>query len=156
MQAQGRQRYSSSSVKTWKLGIRRRWVVSTMLCMLYPWGRHVTQCTGGWVSLGAGVDGTENLASTRIWSSDHPASSKALYLLLYLCYDISIIINDPQCGQYLCDLIPWYAQNLLYSILNCCNVTSWSRLYRGVWFLAWIIPFVEQRLFFCVFCFVLS
>jgi len=39
-------------------------VVSTMLCMLYPWGRPDTHCTGGWVGLGAGVDGTENLAST--------------------------------------------------------------------------------------------
>jgi hypothetical protein len=157
MQAQGRQRYNSSSIKTWKLGIRRMWVVSTMLCMLYPWGRPLTHCAGGWVSLGASVDGTENLASTGIWSPDHPASSKALYLLLYLCYGISIIINDPQCGQNLHAVIPWYAQNLLYSILNCYNVTSWSRLYRGVWFPTWSFPFVEQRLLLCIlFCFKLS
>jgi hypothetical protein len=138
----GRQRYNSSSLKTWKLGIRRKWVVSTMLCMLFPRGRHVTYCTGGWVGLGAGVYGTENLASTRIWSPDHPASSKALYLLLYLCYGISIIMNDPQCGQYLHALIPWHAQNLLYSALSCCNVMCWSRLYRGVTIPTGSIPFV--------------
>jgi hypothetical protein len=56
------------------------------------------------VGLGADVDGTENLASTGISSQDHPASSKALYLLRYLC--ISIIINDPQCGQYFHAVIP--------------------------------------------------
>ena len=45
-------------------GTRRRWVVNTTLRPLYPQQRLGTLCTGGWVGLGADLDGTENLAST--------------------------------------------------------------------------------------------
>jgi len=41
---------------------RRMWVVSTTLRPLYPRKRPGTQCTGGWVGLGAGLDGKEILA----------------------------------------------------------------------------------------------
>lgn len=40
---------------------RRRWVTSTTLWPLYPLERPGIHCTGGWVGLGAGLDGTENL-----------------------------------------------------------------------------------------------
>jgi hypothetical protein len=35
-----------------------------MLWTLYPQERPGTHCTGGWVGLGAGLDGTENLTLT--------------------------------------------------------------------------------------------
>ena len=40
-------------------GTRRRWVVTTMLRPIYPWERLGTHCTGGWVGLGASLDGHE-------------------------------------------------------------------------------------------------
>jgi hypothetical protein len=38
------------------LGARRGWVVSTTPRPLYPWERHVTHCTGGWVGPRAVLD----------------------------------------------------------------------------------------------------
>jgi len=35
-------------------------VISSMLLPLYPWGRPVTHCTGSWVVLRAGLDGTKS------------------------------------------------------------------------------------------------
>ena len=40
---------------------RRRWVVSTTLWPLQPRERPFTYCAGGWVGLGASVDGMQNL-----------------------------------------------------------------------------------------------
>ena len=42
---------------------KRRWVVSTTHRPLYLLARPGSYCTGGWVGLGASLDGTENLAS---------------------------------------------------------------------------------------------
>jgi hypothetical protein len=63
----------------------RRWVVSTMHWLLYPRERPGTHCTGGWMGLGAGLDGMENLTLMGIRSPDRPAHSKSLYCLCYPC-----------------------------------------------------------------------
>jgi hypothetical protein len=42
-------------------------------------GKACTHCTGGWVGLGATVNGTENLAPAGIRSLDGPARSESLY-----------------------------------------------------------------------------
>jgi hypothetical protein len=42
-----------------------------------------THCTGGWVGLGTGLDGTGIVFPTGIWSPDHPARSDLLYRLSY-------------------------------------------------------------------------
>jgi hypothetical protein len=44
-----------------QLDTRRGWMVSTTLQLFYPRERPLTQCTGGRVGLGTGLDGTENL-----------------------------------------------------------------------------------------------
>jgi len=62
---------------------RRRWVVSTILQTHYFWLKPGSHCTGGWMGLGATLDGTENLAATGFQSTDHPACSKMLYQLHY-------------------------------------------------------------------------
>jgi hypothetical protein len=43
-----------------QLGTRRKWGVRP----LYPQVRPGTHCTGGWVGLGTGLDGKENIAPT--------------------------------------------------------------------------------------------
>jgi hypothetical protein len=40
---------------------RRRWVINAIPWSPYPQQRCATHCTGDWVSLGVGLDGTENL-----------------------------------------------------------------------------------------------
>ena len=42
-------------------GNRRRWVISMTLRPLYPREEPGTHCRGGWVGLGAGLGGMENL-----------------------------------------------------------------------------------------------
>jgi hypothetical protein len=42
-----------------------------------------THCTGGWVGPRAGLNGSENLASTDFRSRDRPARSESLYRLSY-------------------------------------------------------------------------
>jgi hypothetical protein len=42
-------------------GTRRRWVVSTILQPHYPQQGPSNHCTGGWMGLGVGLDGTKNL-----------------------------------------------------------------------------------------------
>jgi len=76
----------------------KRWVVSTILRLLYPRQRPDIHCTGGWVCLGAALDGTENLPP-GIRSSDRPARSESLYRLSYsdrpkisIIYGINIIL----------------------------------------------------------------
>jgi len=54
-------------------GARRRCVVSTTLWTLCSRERASTNCTGGWVGLGAGLDVTENLDPTEIRTPDRPA-----------------------------------------------------------------------------------
>ena len=44
-----------------------------------PGKRPGTHCTGGWVGLGAGLDGQENLAPTGILSPDRAARSCSPY-----------------------------------------------------------------------------
>ena len=62
----------------------RGWVVCTMPFLFYPQKRPGTHCTGGWVGLGACLDGTENLAPIRICSPELPVCSNSLnWLLLY-------------------------------------------------------------------------
>ena len=74
---EGRWKYSSYLFAT---HTRRRWVVSTMPQPLYPQERLSTHCIGGWVELGASLDGTENL-STGIQSPDSLVCSISLYQL---------------------------------------------------------------------------
>ena len=45
-------------------------------------------CAGGWVGLGAGLDGTEYLASTGIRSLDRPARIASLYQLRYVGHQV--------------------------------------------------------------------
>jgi hypothetical protein len=63
-------------------------VVSTILRPVNPRENPGIRCTGGWIDLGAGLDGTENLASpppTGIRSRDRPAGSVSLYGLRCSC-----------------------------------------------------------------------
>ena len=69
-----RRKYSSNPFPT-----RHEKEVVGRLQPLYPRERNSTLCTGGWVVLGACLDGTENLACTGIRSSDRPAPSVSLY-----------------------------------------------------------------------------
>ena len=62
-------------------GTRRKWAVSTALQSLYPRERAGNHCTGGWVGLGDGLDGTGNLALTAFRFPDCPARSEWLYAL---------------------------------------------------------------------------
>ena len=57
------------------VGSRWGWVVSTDTHprLLYPRERPGTHCTGGWVCLGADLDGMTNLTTNGIRSPDHPA-----------------------------------------------------------------------------------
>ena len=50
---------------------------------LFTRERPGTKCTGGWVGLGTGLDGTENLAPIGIRYPDRPARSESLYRLRY-------------------------------------------------------------------------
>jgi hypothetical protein len=59
-----------------KPNTRRRWVAGTTLRPLYPRVNPGNHSKGGWVGLGARLDGTKNLASTVIRSLDHPARSE--------------------------------------------------------------------------------
>ena len=54
------------------------WVVNATLQPLYPWERPGIHCIGGWVGPKTGLDGAENLAPTRIRSSDRPARSESM------------------------------------------------------------------------------
>jgi hypothetical protein len=45
---------------------------------LTPGKRPGNYCVGGWVGLGAGMEGWENIAPTGIRSPDRPALSKSL------------------------------------------------------------------------------
>ena len=54
-----------------KPGTGRRWVVSTTPRPLYPLEKSGTSCTWGCVDLGAGLDGTKNIAPTGIRSSEY-------------------------------------------------------------------------------------
>jgi len=49
----------------------------------YPRERHVTHCTGGWVSLRAGLDWCGKFLPTGIRSPDLPAHRQSLYRLRY-------------------------------------------------------------------------
>jgi hypothetical protein len=55
----------------WQSGTRRRRVVSTTFRPLYLHRRPGTPYTGGCLDLEAGMDGTENLVSTRILHRTH-------------------------------------------------------------------------------------
>jgi len=60
------------------------WVINARPWPLYPRERPGTHCIWGWMGLSEPVwIGAENLASTGIWSSDHPARSESLYRLSY-------------------------------------------------------------------------
>ena len=58
-------------------------MVSTTLRPLYSRERRDTHCTGGWLGLGAGLDGMEILVHTGIRPPDRPALSESLYRLRY-------------------------------------------------------------------------
>ena len=64
-----------------KPGIRRRRMVITTPRTLYAPKRPDTHCTGGWVGLGAGLDGMENLNPVGIRSPDRPAGKNSLHRL---------------------------------------------------------------------------
>ena len=57
------------------LGAKRGWVVSSTLRPFYPLERTGTNYTGGRAVIETGLDGTENLAHTRIRSPDRLARS---------------------------------------------------------------------------------
>jgi hypothetical protein len=59
------------------------WVDNATPRLPYPQERPGTHCMGDWVGPRAGLDGTENLTTTRIRSTDRPARSKSLYRLSY-------------------------------------------------------------------------
>ena len=59
--------------------IRRRRMAITTPRTLCAQKRPDTQCTGGWVGLGAGLDGMENLNPVGIRSLDRPAGNNSLY-----------------------------------------------------------------------------
>jgi hypothetical protein len=59
------------------------WIVNATAWPLYPLERPGTHCIGGWVGPRDGLDGSENLAPTRIRSPDRPARSESLYRLRY-------------------------------------------------------------------------
>ena len=65
------------------------WVVGTTPLPLYPPfllpEGPCTYCTGGWLGLGADLDGHGEVARTGIRSSYHPARSEVLYRLRCLC-----------------------------------------------------------------------
>jgi hypothetical protein len=67
----------------WQTGARRKWVISVALQRLNSGEGANTHLAGGWVDLGARLDGMENLASTRIRSLDRPARIELLYRLHY-------------------------------------------------------------------------
>lgn len=56
---------------------------STTLRPLYTRDKPGFHCTGGWIGLGAGLDGTENHAATGIRSRDRPSRCMSLYGLRY-------------------------------------------------------------------------
>jgi hypothetical protein len=53
-------------------GTRRSCVVSNTLRLIYPWERPGSHNTGGWVGLGAGLGGMENIAPIGTWSPYRP------------------------------------------------------------------------------------
>jgi hypothetical protein len=59
-------------------------VVPTTLRLFYPWERPGTHCKGGWVSLGARLGCTENLAATESRFPDCQAHSSSLCQLLQI------------------------------------------------------------------------
>jgi hypothetical protein len=72
-----------------KPGTGRRWVVSTTPRPLYPLEKSGTSCTLGCVDLGAGLDGTKNIAPTGIPSSEYinrTLKSEFFRLILFLVF----------------------------------------------------------------------
>jgi len=91
---------------------RRGCVVSTTSRPFCPLERSGIYCTGGWVVLGGtGLDGTENLASTGVRSSDCPARDKSLhrqhYIYVTYIHNIDIIII-----QYIHNVVPFWLSAL--------------------------------------------
>jgi hypothetical protein len=62
---------------------RRRRVFSTTLRPLYAWERLGTNCTGGCMGIGAGLDGTKNLTPSGFnpWAVQLAASRDTNYAL---------------------------------------------------------------------------
>ena len=92
------QRGGGSIASTHLQTSNRRWVVSTILRLLYPRQRPDIHITGGWVCLGVAIDGAENLPP-GIRSSDRPSRSESLYRLSYsgrhrisVIYGINIVL----------------------------------------------------------------
>jgi hypothetical protein len=65
------------------LGATRGWVISTTPQPLFSRERPGTHCTGGWVGLEAGLDGTENFSQTEIRFPHLPVRSESLYRRRY-------------------------------------------------------------------------
>jgi hypothetical protein len=63
---------------------------------LYPWERHSTHCTGGWVGPGAGLNRCGKPRPTESRSPDLPARSESLYRLSYPSFAYIIIYNRTQ------------------------------------------------------------
>ena len=60
------------------------WVVNTTLRPLDPRERPDTSCIGGWVGLGADLDGHGNFATNVIRFPDRSVRSESLYRLRHL------------------------------------------------------------------------
>jgi hypothetical protein len=75
------------------LGARRRWVVSTTPRPLYPREKPGTQCTGGWVSLRAGLNVCEKSRPHRVSIPGPSSRSQSLYRLSYRAHTY-IIYNS--------------------------------------------------------------
>jgi hypothetical protein len=68
------------------LGARRWWVVSTTPRPLYPWERHGTHCTEGWVGPRAGLDLCEKSRPHRDFFYYSKSKLQNVVLLLYSLY----------------------------------------------------------------------
>ena len=77
----------------WQPGSRRRLVISITLRPLYPKERTSTHCRGGWVGLGAGLGGTDNLTSPGFdaWTVQ-PIASRQTDWTIPAARDIWILI----------------------------------------------------------------